>query len=232
MKKLKKRQTPEQIKEKLFPTYDGELVTDTHDWYDDDDLTEYTAQFTLVHMDDAPDHPAFPKLDRVPPSTFYAFDENTKRVNHLVSFDMKRSALAWDMDDSGVYFTRCKRGIVAPRYVEYCWDSSHAFMAGEEWNIHHKDYRGSIRRPKKEPQDLIPPRPTEKKQWSTATTKPEHKPLPKKKLVKKHFDATPDHDMIKGDGSVDKAALDAAATDVASKFASSFGKKKLRKFKK
>ena len=235
MKKLKKRADGPTMKDVLYPTYDGDLVVETHGWYEDDDLTDYTAGFTLVHMSDAPDHPAFPKLDRVPPSTFYAFDEDAKRVSHLVSFDMRRTALAWDMDDSGVYFLRCKRALVAPRYVEYCWDSSRALAAGEEWNFHHKDYKGSIRIPHKEPHELIPPRPTQRRQ----PVAPAPKPLPKKrlsKLPKKDFDATPDHDMIRGDGSVDKAALDAAASDVASKLVSSFGatkkKKKLRKFKK
>ena len=186
----------------------------------------------LIHHTKAPkDRNAFPAVtELVPPDTYHVFSKSLKRVVYMASIDALGTLLAWDTDKDGRYFMS-GRALIAPRFIEYCWDSSVAIAAGEKWDIHHRDYYGTLAS-KPAPSKLSPPissgcrQPKRQEPVKPPATQPA-KPL--KRLAK----ATVDTDILKG-GVLDQGKLNSAAHDVADKYANAFPApvKKLRKVSK
>lgn len=106
----------------------------------------YRDDLVLVAINDAPDDRHFVPVmaGYVPPETFYAFNTKTKQIEHMVSLDATGTHLAWDTDRGGRYFTRLDRGIMCPRSIEFSYDASVAHKAGEEWDVKHPAYRGTL----------------------------------------------------------------------------------------
>lgn len=184
----------------------------------------------LVEVAKAPDHAAFPKVNTrlCPPDTFYAYNLDTDEVDHMVSIDAFGTCLAWDTDRSGRYFKRADRPLVAPRSIEYCYDSSVALEAGEQWGVTHKNYTGTLggKRPDKTPvkRELRSapkhnhnPEPAPAKK---GLLRKSEKPAPKKLLKK--VEAVDDGGILDESGTLDHGKLNSAASNIADRLAGSF----------
>jgi hypothetical protein len=180
---------------------------------------------TLVHYDDAPtDRKFFPLIDPkgVPPKTYYAFDDESRRVTHLVSIDALGVLVSWDCDREFRYFTQARNPIRAPRSIEYMYDHSNAIAAGETWSHSHPNYTGS----------LASRRPVTERFVSKKVEIPTHRPsrasraesapaAPPKKLLRKKGAGD-----ILTDKGLDTAKLDTAAEDMAARATAALTRKK------
>lgn len=197
---------------------------------------EYRDDLILVSVEDAPDDPAFPKLQKGanPPETYYAYNTKTHRCEHMLSFDVFDIGIAWDMDYSGRYFTRCERNLRCPRSVEYSYDASNAIKAGEWWSHSHPNYRGSLSSrmdgSATQPDHRLAPRAKRPLQRNTAPkTTVQTSPVvsgngttptkPKKSLRRK---VEPESDLLTDKG-LDQRALDENAKSMSEDLAGKFG---------
>lgn len=236
-KKKKKVLTPKQTKTHLPGVkYFGDL-----DHTVDHPTREHLV---MVPVDKAPNDPHFPKVSKlVPPETYYVFDPDIHEVVHMCSIDATGTPLAWDTDRDGRYFRQARRPLIAPRAIEYCWDASRAFAAGDDWWPGHRDYRGTLGSRREAPgtytdfnsastrkaarqgkTPLTPKKPLTPKQTAAPGAK---KPLG---LKRKPVD---DGGILTASG-VDHDKLRSAAEDVAAKYDDMFSgaKKKLTRKRK
>lgn len=211
-------------------TYDGELPESAEDWRDG---------LVLVPIADRPDAAQFPKCHPggVPPETYYVFDPKVSRCVYMLSRDAQSVSIAWDTDRDGRYFLRARRDLLCPRYVEYSYDHTNAFIAGEHWSHSHPNYRGSLsgkdigtyedyQSPKT--RALGRKKRLEKPSKATKRIGGDMKPVVTKSAPKKRLGGKKTTDDI----MQDRAALDNAAEDAAKELSAAFGsKKRLRKAK-
>lgn len=206
----------------------------------------------LVHYRDAPKNEiAFPPVDTkgVPPETYYAFDESTKRVEFMYSVDAFGVGIAWDTDRDARYFARLGRNkygerlkLQCPRYVEYTYDCSNALKAGEHWSHSHPNYSGSLRHRKGGyPDRATPSVPATRKKPSEAASggilTPSTRPaLPRKNartgtlptkptapLRRKAIKREDESELLTAKG-LDKSKLDQAAASMVDDFDKAFAK--------
>ena len=109
----------------------------------------------LVEPKHAPKHPMFKGLNpaRTLPDTFYRYEPATRRVKCLVTKMTDSCIVAWDMCGLCThYFTlcTCSKGLSVPRSVEYIYDSIVAKQNGEEWDLNHPNYKGSLSKAERE----------------------------------------------------------------------------------
>jgi hypothetical protein len=104
----------------------------------------------LVHHSKTPDHPHYVKVDTAmcPDATYFAVNRSIRNPFALVTVMDDGLCVAWSSCGTchrQFKMCSCKRGIAAPRSVEYIYDKTRATLAKEEWNYVHPNYRGSFR---------------------------------------------------------------------------------------
>ena len=201
----------------------------------------------FVAIENAPDHPQFPKLmpGCYPPKTWYVFNPETGYCDGMYSLDDAGVGISWDSDYSGRYFTRVTQPLQCPRYVEWAYDSSKALEAGESFTPSHPSYRGSLSsavsarksQPDRRhaPRDPITPRVTAGGATAGKNTTPHGVkgnviPRPVGRRPKfKRADNAPDQ-LSTGTSTaltnqgMDKRRVDATAADMASELTAAFDK--------
>lgn len=106
----------------------------------------------LVPASADPQQPYLPKLNpelNFMDATFYRFNPKTKSVETLVTVMPDGTHVAWWICftcKQDVKWCKCTRGVVVCRSVEYIWDQDMAQIAGEDWNVSHLNYTGSLRK--------------------------------------------------------------------------------------
>lgn len=221
-KPLKRKQASAPAQSVLTLTYDGK-VTGKKD--------PFREGCVMVDPKTAPSSPMFFRFnpDRTVPTSYYRFDKTKKRVTAVVSVMKDGLHVAWDTCGACfnyLHLCRCPNGISASRSVEYIFDSTNAILAGEEWSIHHPNYRGSLTAKQREreqkarearykpldPSFLPPTTPAASEAGRTASRGLQTG----KRRLSKRRDTVDDTSRVIKDGAVDMEALTDAANQAAS----------------
>lgn len=102
----------------------------------------------LVHVDQA-DGDKIPKLGAkfLPTETFFCLKEKGGEPFQLITTTPSGMNIGWtSCGNCHMHFKHCScKTFTVPRSVEVACDQDQAIIDGEEWSIHHPNYRGSIR---------------------------------------------------------------------------------------
>lgn len=82
-------------------------------------------------------------------STYYRFNPETKIVESMVTVMPDGLSVAWwlcRICKQDVKYCKCARGVSVCRSIEWIYDKTVAHMAGQEWDINHLNYSGSLTR--------------------------------------------------------------------------------------